>query len=379
MGRTNCRLAIALVATLLVSGCAASRPNPYANDPTGPDPRARPLAKREGIRAGPEQIAAEFRALKRPIIAQYIEVAVPSQDYPGSNRRCARIVLTGEACAFIQRYTVDELRDGLDYARFSDWKWFGDVLATECVAFARPGTGPSLWETDLADRGYHSPEDPGTWDLTPPKVSTSPSQTVDIHTKHAPSKSDPYARNLNQRDPRVHPLLVKRNGTVANPAEVAAEFKALKRPIIERFVRYTGQTLIEAYRGENPEYVHIVLADEACAFVNRHTFDELAIGLSPVLPDPYWNGDVLAVICVAANRHFELGRKLADSGYHSPDDPGKWSGRLRKYPGDIPFAVTCLGGTVAIDLYDGTIVKRTSEDMERERRGNAILRKHDLK
>lgn len=175
-----------------------------------------------------------------------------------------------------------------------------------------------------------------------------------------------------------HPL-AKRDGPAADASEVAAEFKALKRPIVERYVRYSGQTIAEARIGKNPDYTHIVLTDEACEFINRHTFDELAIGLSSALPDPYWNGDVLAVICVAANHHFEMGRTLAAHAYRSPDNPGKWPGRLRKYPGDIPFAMTCLGGTVAIDFYDGTIVQRTQENMERERRDNEVLRQHGLR
>jgi hypothetical protein len=188
---------------------------------------------------------------------------------------------------------------------------------------------------------------------------------------------DPYAKNPARRDPRASPL-TKRNGPADDPVKVATEFKALKRPIIDRYIRYSGQTLAEARQGENPNYTHIVLTDEACAFVNRHTFDELAIGLGPCIRDPYWNGDAVAVLAVATTSVMRLGKWLARNNYHSPDDPGGWPGRIKKYPGDIPWFVTYYGATVKLNLYDGTVTDLTAEEIQDDRRRMEVARKRGL-
>lgn len=189
--------------------------------------------------------------------------------------------------------------------------------------------------------------------------------------------ADPYARNPAERDPRAHPL-IERDGPAANPADVAADFRALKRPIIVRYVRYSGQTMADARRDENPNYTHIVLTDEACAFINRHTFDELALGLGPLFRDPYWNGDAVAIICVATEQLMRVGRWLARDNYHSPDDPGTWPQRIQKHPGDIPWCVTYYGATVKLDLYDGTVTRMTPEELEQTRRSMEAARKRGL-
>ena len=188
------------------------------------------------------------------------------------------------------------------------------------------------------------------------------------------SGDDPYAKNPAEWDPRAHPL-TKRDGPATDPAAVVAEFKALKRPIIERYVKYSGQTLAEARLGENPEYTHIVLTDEACTFINHHTFDELAMGLGPVLSDPYWNGDVVAVIGVATTNLRYIGGWLCRVNYHSPDDSGQWPHRIQKYPGDTSWLVTYYGATVKLNLYDGTLTPMTLEEIKDNRRRMEAARK----
>lgn len=198
-----------------------------------------------------------------------------------------------------------------------------------------------------------------------------------LSTRSTMAETDPYATNPNERDPRAHPM-AKRNGPGATPDDVAAEFKELKRPIIVRYVRYSGQTIAEARMGKNPDYKHIVLSDEACDFINRRTFDELAIGLGPVIPDPYWNGDAVAVIAVAFHSQLHLGAMLADQSYSSPDDPGTWPYCVRKYPGDIPWFITCTGATVALNIYDGTIIHRTQMQSDEGMRYDELMKKHGL-
>ncbi len=179
--------------------------------------------------------------------------------------------------------------------------------------------------------------------------------------------SDPYAKNPERFDPRAR-VLMKREGPAPSSEQVVAEFKALKRPIIERYVKYSGQTKAEARRSVNLAYTHIVLTDEACGFINRHTFDELALALGPMVSDSHWNGDVIAVICVAANYHMVLGRELADSAYRSPDDPGTWPGRVpRNVHMGLPWTTSCRFATLWVDLRTGATTRKTEEQMRLER------------
>ena len=135
--------------------------------------------------------------------------------------------------------------------------------------------------------------------------------------------SDPYARNPLGADPRAIPMAKRKAGTTQPSSEsIVADFKALHRPIIQRYKTYTPTTR-ECILGEL-DYTHIILTDEACAFVRRYTWEEMVIALAPLLQDHYWSGDVVATLSAASNP-FKAGRILSAEKYLSPDDQGSWA------------------------------------------------------
>lgn len=145
--------------------------------------------------------------------------------------------------------------------------------------------------------------------------------------------SDPYARNRNGRDPRAVPLAKREAGSPCPSTDaIVADFKSLRRPIIERYKTYRPTTR-ECIHGQL-DYTHIILNDEACAFVRRYTWDEMVVALAPLLKDAYWSGDVVAILATASNP-FQAGRFLSAEKYRSPEDQGTWpkyrKNNLRKW------------------------------------------------
>ena len=129
----------------------------------------------------------------------------------------------------------------------------------------------------------------------------------------------------------------------------------------------------QALEGYVP-YTHIVLTDAACAFIQGHTFDEMAIALFPLLHDAYWSGDVMAILTIAGGQAGNSGDDLSKSNYHSPDEQGTWPQIATKTVNN--WGITGEEAKWIIDRNQ--LIQKTSEQLARERRNCEILRKHGL-
>lgn len=182
---------------------------------------------------------------------------------------------------------------------------------------------------------------------------------------------DPYTININGRDPRACALPPGKEA-LSNPVATAEEFKLLPRPVIVRYVAYKT-TPAEGSR-EVVAYTHIVLADEACDFINRHTFDEMAVALCPMLKDPFFSGDVVAVLGTAAREPGEAGDMLSRCNYRSPQEPGSWPYNFRK-------SIATWGASTPeanLKILHGEILHKTPKELEESRKYLEALRKHGL-
>lgn len=185
----------------------------------------------------------------------------------------------------------------------------------------------------------------------------------------ATQPSDPYAKNPNEVDPRVR-VLDRRKGAVPDSQTILAQFKALKRPTIERYITYTATTR-EAMRGTARSYTHIVFTDEACAFMNNHTFDELVVALYPCTQDPYWSADTMALLSTAAWSPMTMGQILSRARYHSPDDQGDWPLYWKECAEH--YSIGSMRGRWYI--VGGKLKEATPAMLETDRRNIAALRR----
>ena len=162
--------------------------------------------------------------------------------------------------------------------------------------------------------------------------------------------ADLYSKNRNGYDPRAVPLAKRKAGTTQPSAEaIVADFKSLRRPIIERYKTYRPTTR-ECMHGQL-DYTHIILTDETCAFVRRYTWDEMVLALAPLLKDAYWSGDVVATLATASNP-FAAGEILSAGGYRSPDDQGSWAKYREKNLRDWSVGRGQRWGILHGELYD---------------------------
>ncbi|HVT87416.1 MAG TPA: hypothetical protein VHD56_01075 [Tepidisphaeraceae bacterium] len=155
------RTPLTILCLIALSGCSGIPKDLYAVNPNGHDPRARPLDIRISPPPDSSKIVSEFEHLRRPIIDRYIEYKPTLQEVlRGGNPPYTHIVLTDEACDFINRYTFDELIIALQPLLKTEY-WSGDVVAIISTASWGPWEGGRA----LRDQHYRSPEDQGTWPL----------------------------------------------------------------------------------------------------------------------------------------------------------------------------------------------------------------------
>lgn len=161
---------------------------------------------------------------------------------------------------------------------------------------------------------------------------------------------DPYARNRNGEELRAVPMVKRGVGTLQPSSDaIVANFKSLRRPIIQGYKTYRPTTR-ECMHGQL-DYTHIILTDEACAFIRRYTWEEMVVALAPLLKDAYWSGDVVATLATASNP-FRAGQILSVGGYRSPEEQGSWSKYREKNLRDWSVGRGQRWGILHGELYD---------------------------
>jgi len=107
------------------------------------------------------------------------------------------------------------------------------------------------------------------------------------------------------------------------------EFRALQRPLATRYVNYKSAPHTGLYYTPPQPCVEILVTEAAAQFVAAHPRRQMLEALMPLLDDPKTSADA-SIICLKVfenDAYNNWARDLRDSGYQSPEKPGKWGRR----------------------------------------------------